>query len=147
MGSYMHRNASCWINCDGKLTYHDQFLDKIFKVKQKPWNPQKLEPSKFSDYTVCYFIILQPPSVEFPECRVTNLQTVVCEFQQFFQTSPSRTDVSYHYIPTTRPPVCATPRYITMIRCSNSYRLMGVSMHPMMFSFWGLCSQHTIWFH
>ena len=39
--------------------------------------------------------------MEFPECRVGNLQAVVCEFQQLFQTSPGRTDASYHYIPIT----------------------------------------------
>ena len=54
----------------------------------------------------------QASSVEFPECRVGNLQAVVCEFQQLFETSPGRTDALYHYIPTTGPPVCVPPRRI-----------------------------------
>ena len=59
-----------------------------------------------------YAIPSQAPSVEFPECRVGNLQTVVYEVQQLFQTSPGKTDTSYHYIPTIGPPVRVPPRRI-----------------------------------
>ena len=43
-----------------------------------------------------------------------NLQTVVCEFQQLFQTCPGKTDASYHYILTIGPPVHVPPRHIPM---------------------------------
>ena len=62
------------------------------------------------DYAIPLFS--QTPSVEFPECKVGNLQTVVYEFQQIFQTSPGKTDASYHYIPTIGPPVRVPPRRI-----------------------------------
>ena len=41
--------------------------------------------------------------------QVGNLQTVVHEFQEIFQTS-GKTDASYYYyIPTTGPPLCVPP--------------------------------------
>ena len=51
-------------------------------------------------------------SVEFPECKMSNLQPVVYEFQQIFKTTPGKTNASYHYISTTGPPVRVPPRRI-----------------------------------
>ena len=48
------------------------------------------------DYAIPLFS--QALSVEFPECRVGNLQPVVYEFQQLFQTSPGRTDAFYYSV-------------------------------------------------
>ena len=62
------------------------------------------------DYAIPVFS--DPPPVEFPECSVINLQGVVHKFEQLFKTTPGKTDVSYHYIPTTGTPVCVPPRRI-----------------------------------
>ena len=49
-------------------------------------------------------------SVEFPVCKMSDLQPVVYEFQQIFKTTPGKTDASYHYISTTGPPVRVPPK-------------------------------------
>ena len=49
-------------------------------------------------------------SVEFPVCKMSDLQPVVYEFQQIFKTIPGKTDASYHYISTTGPPVRVPPQ-------------------------------------
>ena len=53
-------------------------------------------------------------SLEFPVCKISDLQPAVYEFQQIFKTTPGKTDVSYHYIPTTGPPVRVPPRRISI---------------------------------
>lgn len=65
---------------------------------------------KVEDYAIPAFA--EAPPVEFPECELDTLQTVVNEFQQLFKTTPGKTDVCYHYIPTTEPPVHVPPRCI-----------------------------------
>ena len=50
--------------------------------------------------------------MELPECKMSNLRAVVHEFQQFFKTTPGKTDASYHYIPTTGTPLHVPPRCI-----------------------------------
>lgn len=46
------------------------------------------------------------------ERKLSNLQTVIHEFQQLFKTTPGKTGASYHYISTTGPPVRVPPRRI-----------------------------------
>ena len=96
----------------------DPILRPILQTECNRWTKHcaivSLAESKEDQVEDYYTIPLfsQTPSVEFPECRVGNLQTVVYEFQQLFQTSPGKTDASYHYIPTIGPPVHVTQRYI-----------------------------------
>ena len=56
------RLSDCWIVIANYIPFHSSWLmtiskDKIFKVKQKPWNTQKLEPSKFFSYIYIYIYI------------------------------------------------------------------------------------------
>ena len=95
----------------------DPILRPVLQAERNLWTKHcaivSLAESKedqVEDYAIPLFS--QASSVEFPECRVGNLQAVVCEFQQLFETSPGRTDASYHYIPTTGPPVRVPPRRI-----------------------------------
>ena len=50
--------------------------------------------------------------VEFPQCRNSQLAAVIQEFSCLFNTTPGRTDVAYHPIPTTGNPVKVPPRKI-----------------------------------
>ena len=62
------------------------------------------------NYTIPLFS--EVPSVEFPECKMADLQVVVHEFQELVKTTPGKTDASYHYISTTGSPVHVPPRRI-----------------------------------
>ena len=62
------------------------------------------------DYAIPVFSVAC--SVEFPECKMSNLQPVVYEFQQIFKATPGKTNAFYHYISTTGPPVHVPPRRI-----------------------------------
>ena len=62
------------------------------------------------DYAIPVFS--EAPAMELPECKRSNLQAVVHEFQQLFKTTPGKTDASYHYIPTIGTPVRVPPRRI-----------------------------------
>ena len=50
--------------------------------------------------------------VEFPQCQNSQLAAVMQEFSCLFTTTPGRTDVAYHSIPTTGNPVKVPPRRI-----------------------------------
>ena len=62
------------------------------------------------DYAITVFS--DEHSLEFPICKISDLQPVVYEFQQIFKATPGKTDASYHCISTTGPPVCVPPRRI-----------------------------------
>jgi len=54
----------------------------------------------------------KPMSIELPECPNSEYLGVVHEYHTLFQTAPGKTDVAYHFIPTTGSPIKVPPRRI-----------------------------------
>ena len=98
-------------------TVIDPCLKSVLEAERTVWTKHCAVASisnsiedQVEDYAIPVFS--EAPAMELPECKRSNLQAVVHEFQQLFKTTPGKTDASYHYIPTTGTPVRVPPRRI-----------------------------------